>query len=110
MYVDLTRNAIHDERDDNLASPALHSHQQYTDIWTEKGKKKMAVVIAHSMDDGWVDWKQVHAMEGVLRQAEGIGTSVLEIKGQHNDIWGKGTELARAIVEAFGVMRGLERY
>ncbi|EXJ57098.1 hypothetical protein A1O7_07442 [Cladophialophora yegresii CBS 114405] len=107
-YVGLTRNAIHSEADVALASPAKYTERDYVHTWTGGGKKKRALVIAHSRDDGWVDWKQPEAMESVLKSQPAINVRVCEMKGQHNDIWEKGTELARVVVEAVGVMRGLE--
>ena len=107
-YVGLTRNAIKNEEDDVLASPASYDATEYTDTWTAGGKKKRAVIIAHSRDDGLVDWKQVEAMEGLLKHRSAIDVSVIEMKGLHNEIWDKGTELARVMTEAVGVMRRLE--
>ncbi|KIW65669.1 hypothetical protein, variant 2 [Phialophora macrospora] len=107
-YVELTRNAIHNEADFALASPAKYTAKDYVDIWTAGGEKKRALVIAHSRDDGWVDWKQVEAMENALKSQSAVDVRVSEMKGQHNEIWEKGTELARVVVEAVGVMRGLE--
>ncbi|OCT49298.1 hypothetical protein CLCR_04902 [Cladophialophora carrionii] len=107
-YVGLTRNAIHHEADVALASPAKYTAKDYVSSWTGGGKTKRALVIAHSRDDGWVDWKQPEAMENVLKSESAIDVRVSEMQGQHNDIWEKGTELARVVVEAVGVMRGLE--
>ncbi|KAJ9615715.1 Kynurenine formamidase [Cladophialophora chaetospira] len=108
-YIAMTRNAIHNEADDALASPARYAVKDYVDIWTAGGTRRRALVIAHSRDDGWVDWKQVDAMKNVFAGETGVDVSVIEMKGQHNAIWEKGTELARVIVQAVGVMRGLEQ-
>ncbi|EXJ74168.1 uncharacterized protein A1O5_02462 [Cladophialophora psammophila CBS 110553] len=107
-YIGLTRNAIPNEADDVLASPARYDVNDYVDIWAAAGKKKRALVIGHSKDDGWVDWKQVEAMEKVFGGGSAINCKVSELKGQHNDIWEKGTELARAIAQAVDIMRGLD--
>ncbi|OAP63549.1 hypothetical protein AYL99_02776 [Fonsecaea erecta] len=108
-YIGMTRNAIPDAADDVLASPARYGAKDYVDAWAATGAKKRALVIAHSKDDGWVDWKQVEAMEKVFAASGSvINSSVVELKGQHNDIWEKGTELARAIAQAVDIMRGLE--
>ncbi len=107
-YVGMTRNAIPNEEDDVLASPAKYAAQDYVSAWTADKTKRRALVIAQSRDDGLVDWKQVQAMEDVFKGESAIETRVIEMKGQHNEIWEKGTELARVIAEAVGVMRGLE--
>ena len=109
MYIEMTRNAIPNEADDVLASPAGFDSKAYADIWTAGGRKKRAVVIAHSRDDGWVDWKQVEAIDGLLKNEPAVDVRVSEIYGQHNEIWEEGTELARVIAEAVGVMRRLEQ-
>ncbi len=149
-YVDLTRNAM-DADDDDLASPARYTAEEYTQIWVgangfgldddddddddeavvvkkeKKKTKKRAVVLAHSRDDGLVDWRQVEVMKGVFcggnggdgagrqvqvqaeeGQGEGrIDVKLVEIHGAHNRIWEDGTELARAIGVAVRVMRTL---
>ncbi|KIW83528.1 hypothetical protein Z517_02773 [Fonsecaea pedrosoi CBS 271.37] len=108
-YIGLTRNAIPNEADDVLASPARYNAKDYVDGWAAAGTKKRVLVIAHSKDDGWVDWKQVEAMQKVFAGSESaINCTVIELKGQHNDIWEKGTELARAIAQTVDIMRGLE--
>ncbi|KIW23204.1 uncharacterized protein PV07_11424 [Cladophialophora immunda] len=108
-YIGMTRNAIPDEADDVLASPARYDAKDYVDAWAATGKKKRVLVIAHSKDDGWVDWKQVEAMQKVFAGSGSvIDCEVSELKGQHNDIWEKGAELARAIAQAVHIMRGLE--
>ncbi|KIX01722.1 uncharacterized protein Z518_09448 [Rhinocladiella mackenziei CBS 650.93] len=119
-YVELTRNAIPDASDDNAASPAKFSAQDYLDIWASgdgKGKKNRAMILAHSREDGLVDWKQVEAMERIFGpeptlQGESSGKivwKVVQLKGKHNEIWEKGHELGRVIREAVGVMRDLDQ-
>jgi len=110
-YVELTRNAIPDVRDDKLASPARHKKAEYIDVWAQ-GRRR-ALVMAHSKDDGWVDWRQVEEMRDVFAQVEDsasteIDLRIVELNGSHNDIWEKGTELARAIRESVAILRSLE--
>ncbi|KIX98756.1 uncharacterized protein Z520_05217 [Fonsecaea multimorphosa CBS 102226] len=108
-YIGMTRNAIPDAADDVLASPARYDVRDYVEARAATGEKKRALVIAHSKDDGWVDWKQVEAMEKVFAASGSvIKCKVCELKGQHNDIWEKGTELARAIAQTVDIMRGLD--
>lgn len=124
-YAELTNNAIHDPGDVTLASPASHSLSEYEDTWAQKGTQKRVLILAHSRDDGMVDWKQVEAMEAVFASksqivqaartegsAEGqsnFAVQVVEMKGQHNDIWGHGMELARVIRIGIGALRRLDR-
>ena len=106
-YDVLTRNAIPDEADDNLASPAKYEAKDFADAWTASGSKRRALIIAHSKDDGLVDMGQPEEMAGLLKEEANIEVKMMEIRGQHAAIYEKGTELARAILEAVGVMRGL---
>ncbi|KAK5554582.1 Kynurenine formamidase [Exophiala xenobiotica] len=89
-------------------------------------KRRRVVVLAHSKDDGLVDWRQVEIMKdgfshGGLVQVQvqvqtkeeeegqvGIDVKLVEIHGAHNRIWEDGRELARAIGEALRVMRTLD--
>lgn len=117
-YFGLTRNAIPNEADDALASPARYTAKEFSESWTaatdgkESKRKTKALVIAHSRDDGLVDWRQVEAMHAVFGEgkqaAPDISVKFVELKGLHADIFEKGTELARAIAEAVGVVRTLE--
>lgn len=119
-YIELTMNAIPDPGDNVASSPARYSAKEYVDIWAggtgtgvEGGKaKKRALILAHSRDDGWVDWKQVETMQKVFAAEEWtperIDVRILEMSGKHNEIWEKGTELARVIRASIGVVRELE--
>lgn len=114
-YIGLTRNAIPDETDDTLASPARYTAKEFSESWTaatgERDRKRRALIIAHSRDDGLVDWRQVDAMHAVFGEGKqttpDISVKFVEIRGAHADIFEKGTELARAIAEAVSVMRTL---
>ena len=108
-YVGMTRNAIPHEEDDVLASPARYASSDYVNMSTADETKRRALVIAHSRDDGLVDWKQVEAVENVFKGELAIDVRVIEMKGQHNEIWEKGMELTRVIVDAIGVMRDMEQ-
>ncbi|KAF2151247.1 alpha/beta-hydrolase [Myriangium duriaei CBS 260.36] len=66
------------------------------------------VMLAHSRNDGLVEWEQVVAMErrfkhrgwkrGVGRRGtQEAGCEVLELAGEHDQIWQEGKELSRAI-------------
>lgn len=82
-YVALTRNAIPDPHDDVAASPARYTASEYRSSWAagaqegraegeggrgrgREWKGKRALILAHSRDDGLVDWKQVEAMRDVF--------------------------------------------
>jgi hypothetical protein len=119
-YEDLTDNAIPDPKDQELTSPARYSMQDYLDSWADGGKTRRALVLAHSKDDGLVDWNQVEAMRDVfagVQDGEGHQNAaneairvggILELKGRHDDIWRTGAELARVIRLAVKVMRDLD--
>ncbi|KAL2397051.1 hypothetical protein ABEF95_002223 [Exophiala dermatitidis] len=141
-YIELTRNAITNPEDFALASPARYSADEYAELWVGGGAetrlpseggngsasgpqtdrqqgrrtpaRSRALILAHSHNDGLVDWSQVEAMERVFTKDKTHGSSnkisveTLEIKGQHNDIWEQGTELARAIRHGVRVMRRLD--
>ena len=116
-YDELTRNAIRRPEDIDLASPARYPLTDYNQIWAHGGKKT-ALIVAHSKDDGLVDWNQVEAIQKVFGHPKGsdlnvgeqsapIGFRVIEINGAHNDIWGHGTALAKVIRRAIRVTRTL---
>ena len=65
-----------------------------------------ALVIAHSKDDELVDWVQVDSMKNTMqRESTSHRTDViLELKGNHHDIWENGREMARAIEKALDLV------
>ncbi len=68
------------------------------------------VVLAHSKTDTLVDWEQTEVMRESLRamgpQAKG---AVMEVKGDHKEIYEKGEEVARAVMETLEYLQGLHR-
>lgn len=84
-YKSLTFNAMNED-DQVDASPALHAKKEYA----AAGVKK--IVLAMSKDDGLVPWEQTEEMAEVLGSA-----TVVEMFGEHDEIWQKGKEAARAI-------------
>ncbi|PWY83203.1 hypothetical protein BO94DRAFT_599724 [Aspergillus sclerotioniger CBS 115572] len=58
------------------------------------------VVLAYSAEDGLVDAGQREVMRRALGEVEG-----LDIRGQHDDAWMEGRELARGIEFAIGLLR-----
>ena len=129
-YADLTANAIRDPRDIALASPARYALAEYREAWAQQPTQERALVLAHSRDDGLVDWKQVEAMAAVFKPEpeseseaksqtpggqttasgrDSFAVQVVEMKGKHDEIWGLGTELARVIRIGIGAARRLDR-
>ncbi|KAK6366310.1 Kynurenine formamidase [Exophiala oligosperma] len=136
-YVALTRNAgISSAEDDERASPARYDLGRYRKEWASKVPgRKVGVVLAHSKDDGLVDWGQVEIMNRVLTHADTdtddntdtttvsddkdevdngrqgttkrVEVKLLEIHGQHSQIWRDGAELVRAIHEGVEMMKRL---
>lgn len=113
-YNEVTENAIRDPKDVTLASPTSYSRAEYGETWAQKSTQKRVLILAHSRDDGMVDWKQVEAIEAVFASGpktavqNNFAVQVVEMKGQHNDIWGHGTELARVIRIGLGALRRLD--
>jgi acetyl esterase/lipase len=99
-YKALTFGAMR-EGEEVLASPARYEVSEYA----RAGVK--GVVLAHSRDDGLVTWNQVERMAAVLGvKGSGGGefVRVLELQGEHNDIWRDGRESSRAVLEALRFM------
>lgn len=70
-------------------------------------------VLAHSPEDGLVDASQGETMRWALTgwEREGGGKRrvvMLPVKGQHDDVWEKGEELARAVGVTVDEVRKLE--
>jgi hypothetical protein len=114
-YTALTFGAMR-RGEEVLASPARYELGEYVRVGVKR------VVLAHSRDDGLVPWNQVGAMAAVLGERCAVGqggeikgisnsseggqagdgefVSVLELKGEHNEIWRDGRESSRAVLEA----------
>ncbi|KAK4938629.1 Kynurenine formamidase [Elasticomyces elasticus] len=102
-YVEVTRNAIPNPQHEVAASPAGYATSEF---------RTKAIILAHSRDDGLVDWRQVDLMrvlfEQTPREDRAVSLRVVEIHGMHNEIWEKGTELARAIKEALAEIQKID--
>ena len=87
------------------ASPVCHTLEEYVSKWKMDGLRK--VVLAHSKDDGLVEWGQVTRMQDLLAAGnkQNIETSLLELFGEHNDVWVEGKECARAIRHAVEMLQ-----
>lgn len=94
-YEDMTSNGM-DKKYYEEASPALYTAEEYKEKWDQK---KPVVVVAHSKDDGLVNWQQPEEMMNVF-SGDAFTSELVELKGQHNEIWEKGNELVRAIQKA----------
>lgn len=92
-YDSLTKNAMPVDKYKE-ASPALYGADEYEKSWL---KDRKVVLLAHSKDDELVVWDQVETMKKRLSESSKIETEVLEIHGKHNEIWEKGSELARSV-------------
>lgn len=130
-YESLTRNAIPNPADDTIASPALYSADEFETRWTiesnTKTKPKRHLILAHSRTDGLVDWSQVERMNSVFTSSakppsssstattsssssppssheSQINVRIVEISGAHDEIWERGTELTRVIVEGINLV------
>lgn len=99
-YDVLVLNAM---REDQLveASPSKVDAEKYVALGLE------AYVIAHSRNDGLVPWDQVEAIEATLGTVPELKekTTVVELDGQHNEIWRGGVQLAKAFTETLSVLQ-----
>ena len=71
-----------------------------------------AVVTGHGKEDKLVDWGQLEEMRGVLDEVnadEGRNAVVIEVQGDHNDVWKKGKEVAMCVGKAVELLRGVGR-
>lgn len=98
-YEGMTSNGI-DKKYYEDASPALYTAEQYKEKWDQEHQ---VVVIAHSRDDGLVVWDQPEEMMKVFSGGN-FATELVELKGQHNEIWENGGELVKAIGKAVEIM------
>ncbi|KAF6808011.1 pfs domain-containing protein [Colletotrichum plurivorum] len=99
-YDVLVLNAM---REDQLveASPSKADAEKYAALGLE------AFVIAHSRNDGLVPWDQVEAIEATLGTLPELKnkTTLVELDGQHNEIWRGGVQLAKAFTETLAVLQ-----
>lgn len=64
------------------------------------------VVLAHSKTDTLVEWEQLNVMSEFLPHSKGPGAKavVMELQGDHREIYEKGVEMARAIKETIRLL------
>ena len=103
IYQTLIEGAFgNNEQEWAAASPANWSN--YAESW----KEGRLVILAHSREDELVDWSQVESMERCWSKrqewenSEGVAVEmrILEIQGNHAEIWQKGVGMAGPIREA----------
>ncbi|KAF9872099.1 hypothetical protein CkaCkLH20_10436 [Colletotrichum karsti] len=65
-----------------------------------------AKIDAESRNDGLVPWDQVEAIEATLESVPELKskTSIVELDGQHNEIWRGGVQLAKAFTETLALL------
>jgi hypothetical protein len=78
-------------------SPAL-ANQRLKTLW----RTTDLVLLAHSREDGLVEWEQVEAMQRAMETHRPNGElksamQVLELTGTHDEVWERGEGVARAI-------------
>ena len=79
-------------------SPARHRASEYSAAW----KKGRLLMLAESSEDELINAQQLELMQEVFRDADSrVATEIrtLQIHGEHDDIWRKGKEMARAVRE-----------
>ena len=132
-YLPKTRNAfgpdpqpsslcLSDTSSYSRVSPDSHSLDQFDVGWRHdacglRDTTKRIVILAHSHSDSVVDWRQIEEMRRVFEDSTSSGSAkssfslrVLELEGEHNDVWEKngGQEMAKAIVIAVTALQDLE--
>ncbi|KAJ3954624.1 hypothetical protein N0V92_008878 [Colletotrichum tropicale] len=99
-YDTLVLNAM---RENQLveASPAEVDVEKYALIDLK------AFVVAHSRNDGLVPWDQVEAIEATLGSVPELKnkTTIVELDGQHNEIWKGGVQLAEAFTVTLSLLK-----
>lgn len=100
VYQDFLQGAFGTEEQWKKASPAQGNIGQ---TW----KNGKVLVLAHSKEDELVGWVQVDTMANVLMKEEisGMKSTILELKGNHDEIWENGAEMARAVRTALGSLK-----
>ena len=97
-YQDFLQGAFGAEEQWENASPAQGNIRQ---TW----KNGKVLVLAHSKEDELVDWVQVDTMANALKtEMSGIESTILELKGNHHEVWKDGAEMARAIRMALDLL------
>lgn len=101
IYEDFIKGAFgSDERLWDGVSPAKVKGTDGVAVGWENGQ---VAVLASSTGDSLINQPQTDAMLQILKQWQGLaqGRDVVEmydLKEEHDDIWGKGEELARVVV------------
>ena len=89
IYDDFTNAAFGPEADGNW-----HKGSARTDRIIEV----KAVVLAHSKTDALVEWEQTNLMSEVFgAMGPGMKSAMMEIQGDHREIYENGVEVARAV-------------
>ena len=89
IYDDFTNTAFGPEADGNWDKGSTR---------TDRITNVKAVVLAHSRTDTLVEWEQTNLMSEVLgAMGPGLKSAVIEIQGDHREIYEKGVEVARAV-------------
>jgi kynurenine formamidase len=105
MYRDFVMNAL--GSDESLWAAISPVAGDYDDSWPD-GK---LVAIAHSREDKLVEWEQVDAIHKSLKSQgwdEVNGDrrlKLIELRGNHDEVWEGGTELAKAIEATVQIVR-----
>ena len=103
VYQDFLQGAFGAEEQWGKASPAQGNIGQ-----TWKNGKLLA--LAHSKEDELIDWVQVETMANALGKEKMLGMkrTVIELKGNHDEIWENGAEMARAINMALTLLKEMD--
>ena len=75
------------------------------------GEEVKVVVLGHGKGDRLVDWAQCEELRDVLSGVEGEGEGggerravIVEIEGDHHDVWKEGREIARCVDRAISLL------
>jgi len=104
----LSHRQVYDDFTTAAFGPEEDGGWQRGNTKTGFSKEVEIVLLAHSKTDTLVDWEQTEVMRDSLRvmgpRAKGV---VMEVKGDHKEIYEKGREVARAVRDTLGYLREL---
>lgn len=74
-----------------------------------KGQKPTRIVLAWSQDDELVDEEEIKDMARCLEKADVQYISHVDLRGTHDEVWEKGTEIAKLCLEVVGMCTAVEK-
>ena len=99
---------IYDDFTDAAFGPEAEGNWDKGSTRTDRIRNVTAAVLAHSKTDTLVEWEQTNVMSEVLGAGgPGVKSAVMEIQGDHREIYEKGVEVARAVKKTLQLLHGV---